>query len=183
MGAFHLSQNWKFWRIFQTLCLSYLRIPLIKISARLNNILGSKGPNKPKRDHFMTAESIRKMLKIFNFSTTNAMLMKLTIDIYLNNAFHLVKSWGKNHRVEEGINKTKTHKMSKKINFFHQVRPFLNTFITVQDFKKTDNILANSSQKITPKQPKMTVSAGSKTFENSNSKNYNLITPKLAQYV
>ena len=44
LGAFHLRENSKFWRIFQTLFLSYWRIPQIKISARSNKILECKGP-------------------------------------------------------------------------------------------------------------------------------------------
>ena len=32
----------------------------------------------------MDAQSIQKSLKIFTFATTNAILMKLTTDIYLN---------------------------------------------------------------------------------------------------
>ena len=48
---------------------------------------------------FMDAESIQETLKTFNFTTTDATLMKLTRDIYLNKAFHLAKSWGVIHRV------------------------------------------------------------------------------------
>ena len=47
----------------------------------------------------MDAESIQETLKTFNFTTTDATLMKLTRDIYLNKAFHLAKSWGVIHRV------------------------------------------------------------------------------------
>ena len=38
----------------------------------------------PKKDHFTNAESVRKTLKTFNFTTTNAILMKLTTIIYLH---------------------------------------------------------------------------------------------------
>ena len=44
LGAFHLSQNSKFWRIFQTICLSYWRLHLVKVSARSNNIWPKKRP-------------------------------------------------------------------------------------------------------------------------------------------
>ena len=37
---------------------------------------------------------------------------------------------------------------------------------------KIDNTLGNSGQKITQKEPKMTVSVGTKTFENLKLKNY-----------
>ena len=46
-----------------------------KISARLNNILGCKGPKKPKRSHFMDAESVPKTLKIFNFTKIRYILI------------------------------------------------------------------------------------------------------------
>ena len=47
----------------------------------------------------MDTESIQQILKIFNFTTTYAILMKLTTDIYLNKVFHLAKSWNVSHRV------------------------------------------------------------------------------------
>ena len=55
--------------------------------------------NNLKMGRFMDAESIQETLKTFNFTTTDATLMKLTRDIYLNKAFHLAKSWGVIHRV------------------------------------------------------------------------------------
>ena len=47
----------------------------------------------------MDAESKRKTLVIFNFTTTSDILMKLARDIYLNKVFYLVKSWGVTHKV------------------------------------------------------------------------------------
>ena len=47
----------------------------------------------------MDGESIRKTEKIFNYTTKNAVPMKLTTDINLNKAFHLVKAWSLTHRV------------------------------------------------------------------------------------
>ena len=67
------------------------RLNLVKISARWNNIWESKGSKPQKRGHFIDAESIQKALKIFTFTTTNATLMKLITDIYLNKVFHLAK--------------------------------------------------------------------------------------------
>ena len=55
---------------------------------------------------FMDAESIQETLKTFNFTTTDATLMKLTTDIYLNKAFYLAKS--------QGVNK-RAHKMDQKM--------------------------------------------------------------------
>ena len=48
--------------------------------------------NNPKMGRFVDAESIQETLKTFNFTTTDATLMKLTTDIYLNKAFYLAKS-------------------------------------------------------------------------------------------
>ena len=62
----------------------------------------------------MDAESIQKTLKFFNFTTTVAILMKLTTDIYLNKVFHLTKSWGVIHSMLEGKN-IKTQKMGQKV--------------------------------------------------------------------
>ena len=56
-------------------------------------------------NHFMETESIQKTLKIFNFTTTYAILMKLTTDIYLNKLFHLAKSWCLSHREYKDVNK------------------------------------------------------------------------------
>ena len=44
--------------------------------------------------HFMDAELLRKTLKIFNLTTTNAILMKLSTIMHLNKIFKLAKSWG-----------------------------------------------------------------------------------------
>ena len=44
----------------------------------------------------MDAESVRKTLKIFNLTTTNAILMKL---MYLDKNCHLAKNWGVTHRM------------------------------------------------------------------------------------
>ena len=55
-------------------------------------------PPPKKRGHFMDAASPRKHLKIYNLTTTNATLMKLTLIMYLHKKFNLAKDWGVNHR-------------------------------------------------------------------------------------
>ena len=45
---------------------------------------GVRAQNPQKGGHFMDAESIRKTLKMFTFTTTTAILIKLTTNIYLN---------------------------------------------------------------------------------------------------
>ena len=49
----------------------------------LDYIWGSKGPNISQKG-LLNAESVRKTLKIFNLTTTNAILMKLTRIMYQN---------------------------------------------------------------------------------------------------
>ena len=49
----------------------------------------------------MDAESVQKT---FSFTTANTVLMKLSIDIYLNKVFHLAISWGATNKAQEGIN-------------------------------------------------------------------------------
>ena len=120
-----MDQNRKFWvcpiwakmRNFEGFfkqCLSYWRQPLVKISARSNNIWGSKSPKTSQKGSFY-GRWINT--KIFNFTATYAILIKLTTYSYLNKVFHLAKSWGVIHRVSEGINK-KPLKMSQKDQFF-----------------------------------------------------------------
>ena len=53
----------------------------------------------PKSVNFMDAASPRKYLKIYNLSTTNATLMRLTTIMYLHNTFNLAEDWGVTHRV------------------------------------------------------------------------------------
>ena len=63
----------------------------------------------------MDAASPQKHLKIYNLTTTNIALMKLTVIMYLNKRFNVAKDWGVTHGEEEGINQ-KPLKMSQKIN-------------------------------------------------------------------
>ena len=44
------------------------------------------------------AESIRKTFKIFNLTTTNAIMGKLTTIMYLHKIFDLAKIWGVTYR-------------------------------------------------------------------------------------
>ena len=47
----------------------------------------------------MDAESVPKTLKVFNLTTANAILMKLTTIMYLHKNCHLAKNWGVTHKV------------------------------------------------------------------------------------
>ena len=58
--------------------------PLLRISETLDHNRGSKGPENSQEGYFMDAETVRKTLKTFNLTTTNAILMKLTTIMYLH---------------------------------------------------------------------------------------------------
>ena len=108
-------------------CVCLIGLTLFKISARSNNIWGNKSQKIPKKGPFHRCWINQETLKIFNFTTAYPILMKLITDIYIyiKKVFHLAKSWGVIHRVEEGVHK-KTHKMTQKISFLAQFSPFLN---------------------------------------------------------
>ena len=59
---------------------------------------GETAQKPPKRGHFMDAALPQKHLKIYNFTTTNATLMKLTRIMYLNKTFNLVEDWDVTHK-------------------------------------------------------------------------------------
>ena len=63
--------------------------------------MGEQGSKNPKKGHFMDAESIQETLKIFNLTTTYAILMKLTTGQFhqYKEVCHLAKSWVAIHRV------------------------------------------------------------------------------------
>ena len=73
-------------------------VPLVKISANSSHIYGRKGPETFKRGDFMDAVSPRKHLEMYNLTTTNATLMKLTTIMYLHKTFNLAEDWGVTHR-------------------------------------------------------------------------------------
>ena len=59
---------------------------------------GKIGPyleEKAPENHFMNAEIVRKVLKDFNLTTTNAILIKLTTIMYLREIFNLTKKLGR----------------------------------------------------------------------------------------
>ena len=64
----------------------------------------------------MDAPSPWNFLKIYNLKTTNAIEMKLTMVVYLHEAFHLTKDLGVTHKVWEGVVE-KPLKKSQKIGF------------------------------------------------------------------
>ena len=59
---------------------------------------GERAQKPPKWGHFMDAASPQQHFKIYNLTTTNAILMKLTTIMYLRKKFNLAKDWGVTHR-------------------------------------------------------------------------------------
>ena len=59
-------------------------LPLVRISAILDHTGGVRAQKPPKRGYYLEAESVRKTLEIFNLTTANAMLKKLTTFMYLH---------------------------------------------------------------------------------------------------
>ena len=54
------------------------------ISAILDYIGGVRAQKPSKKYYFVDAKSVRKTLEVFNLTSTNAMLMKLTMIMYLH---------------------------------------------------------------------------------------------------
>ena len=74
LGPFLFHENSNFSNdIFSARLLSLVRILII-----LDHIWGSRGPKITPKGHFVHAEPVSKALKIFDWTTTNAILMKLT---------------------------------------------------------------------------------------------------------
>ena len=108
---------------------------------------------------------------------------------------HLAKSLDVTHRVWEDINKKNSQK-SQKNSFLAQFQPFLNTskrtiqylmhHLTCHHWSKFQTKLTTFwgvlAKKNTQKQPKMTVSSNTKTFEN-NSRTTDSISMKHSLYV
>ena len=51
-GAFHLSQNSKFWRIFQTVCFSYWKTTSVQSFSKINQNLWAQAPHPFPLSHF-----------------------------------------------------------------------------------------------------------------------------------
>ena len=79
----------------------------------------------------MDAASPQKHLKIYNFATTNATLMKLNTIKYLHKMFSLAENWVVTHRGQKRVNQ-KPLNMSQKNVFLVQFQfCFTNEIKTV----------------------------------------------------
>ena len=103
---------------------------------QIRDIFGGEMAEKPpKRAHFMAAASPRNNLKIYNFGTTNAIVMKLITKMYLHKNFCFTKNQGVSHRASESVAK-KPLKKSQKIGF---LAVFLKIFTTI--YKRVLNMI------------------------------------------
>ena len=59
-------------------------LPLVRISAMFDHTRRVKAQKPPKKDYFLDAELVRKILEIFIVTTTNGILMKLTTIMYVH---------------------------------------------------------------------------------------------------
>ena len=109
LSTSHFCQNTKFLKIVLTLSLSYERIPLVKIPAKLSDMWGWEGVETPpsskkkkkKMGLFHGSWIGTRTLKICNLTTSNATLTKLPSIMYIH----------------ESVNE-KPLKMNQKIKFF-----------------------------------------------------------------
>ena len=63
----------------------------LKFQQTGDKFAGERAQKPPKKDYFMDAASPRKHLKIYNLTTTNGALMKLTIIMNLHKTFNLAE--------------------------------------------------------------------------------------------
>ena len=90
--------------------------------SKIESYLGELGPQPPlppppKMAQFIDALLSQKLLKIYNFTTTNAMKMKFPTIVYLHETFHLKKDLGMTHGVWEGVVKKPLKNPPKKSVF------------------------------------------------------------------
>ena len=92
------AQTLNFERLLRDYLFLMKYVPQVEISTNLSHISAERAQKPPKRGHFMDAALPRKHLKIYNLTTTNAVLMKLTTIISLHKTFILAEDWGVTRR-------------------------------------------------------------------------------------
>ena len=94
MDLSHFLKNSNLGKNIQSVFFFANILSLLRISPKLDP-LGDERPKKTQKGHFMGAEWVPKTWKIFNLTTTNAILRKLTMTLYLHSSFNLgVGEWG-----------------------------------------------------------------------------------------
>ena len=98
-----LAEFWKNFRICYktvTYVVRYLALHHWSNFCRSHTSFGGVILEKPHRSsqklYFLL---LRKHLKVYDLTTRNGIMMKLTSIMYLNDTFHLVKNWGVTQRV------------------------------------------------------------------------------------
>ena len=71
-------------------------LPLLRISAILYYIGGVRAQKPLKKGYFVDAELVRKTLDIFNLTTANPMLMKLTTIMHLHESVNRIAPRARN---------------------------------------------------------------------------------------
>ena len=61
-------------------------LPLVRMSTILDQIRGVRIQKPPKKSYFVDAKSVRKTFEIFDLTTSNVILMKLTKIMYLHDS-------------------------------------------------------------------------------------------------
>ena len=139
---------------------------------------GERPKNPPKRAHFMAPALPRKHLKLYNFGTTNAILMKRARIMYYHGNFHLKKieagiigrkrAWSKNlwKKPKNCFFGLISWNFQDYIKNHIICKSLLCTASLVKILYTSDIIWGSYTQKTTQKQPKILFSGPTKTFEN-----------------
>ena len=73
---------------FQTVFQFARVLPLVKMLSILKPIGGVRAQKPPKKGYFVDAKSVRKTLEVFNLTTANTVLMKLTTIMFLHQSIN-----------------------------------------------------------------------------------------------
>ena len=73
-------------------------LPLVKFQQNQTIYGGVRAQKLSKNGHLMDAELVRKHLKIYNLTTTHAILMSFATIMYFHKLLLLAKIWGVTHR-------------------------------------------------------------------------------------
>ena len=150
------------------LCFSLQYYIWSKTSPKLDYIWGSKEQKTLPEWAPVDTDLVRKTLEIFNLTTTKAIMMKLSSNLYLFKIFHLANTWGRIQRASENANMKSS--LAYVYNFSDEVKKQWHTWciylywITDKNFIKIGQHLRYFRPKDPPKFF-MSVSAGMKTFE------------------
>ena len=98
LGIFRFCKHSNVLKILKTMFVFPWIVPLVKFFQDLAIFGRVRAQKNAKKGHFMDGASPWKHLKIYNLTTTNAILIKLTTIMYLHENFHSAKKWDVTHR-------------------------------------------------------------------------------------